>query len=493
MSGVMQRCVPLSTGALSPDQRVNYQFGLVLGVDEFEQEDLYFRERDERASRTLHGYGTTVGLHVTAERPAVAPDDVEVKIAPGILVDQPGRPVVIPTAQCARVGAWLAAQERQALADEAPSPLAEHLSPSGDLTLYIVAEYSSCLDALVPLPGNPCGSDDEVTAASRVRDAWQLGFRWEPPSMPHWDGARSLADLLLPIELHDGSPPLSDEEALAEHIRAMAPGVPPPPVPLPAPPVLPRAGARAALDRLLTIWITEVRPRLAPDLIHPEGEAAVLLSTLTVVPAAPFDVDSPSIVAFQSPDDEGRPYLAPSQLIQELVLMGGGITTIVSGSPIEPPPPPPAPEPQKPVLQLATASPMLVRQELPGIELWFHVDKAADFDVERVSTLDEAVEILAECERDTTPVKIPYVLDNQPMPHNVFHLIPDADAWKELADQSPYLRVVIDLERLGLDGRGSAASYAEERKIVWSETQEQSEGGSVVVLWVRMTTGGEHG
>ena len=78
MSEVMRRCVPASTGGLSPDLRVNYQFGLVLGVDEFEQEGLYLRERDERATRSLHGYGTAVGLHVTAARPVVAPDDVEV-------------------------------------------------------------------------------------------------------------------------------------------------------------------------------------------------------------------------------------------------------------------------------------------------------------------------------------------------------------------------------------------------------------------------------
>ncbi|HEV7762497.1 MAG TPA: hypothetical protein VGO78_25990, partial [Acidimicrobiales bacterium] len=290
MSDVMQQCVPVATGALTPDQRVNYLFGLVLGVDEFQQEDLYLRERDERATRTLHGYGTSVGLDVTAERPAAAPDDVEVKVAPGIAADQRGRPVVIPTAQCARVGAWIAAEEEQAAAHEAASPLEEHLGPSGDVTLYVVVEHDVCPDGLVPLPGKPCGSDDEVTAPSRLRDSWRLGFRWAPPAMPHWDGVRALADILVTIELDDLSPIESDEELLAEHIRALAPGTVPPEVPLPPlplRPLLPRAEARAALDRLLTIWVTEVRPALAPDLIAPEGEAAILLSTITVVPAQP--------------------------------------------------------------------------------------------------------------------------------------------------------------------------------------------------------------
>lgn len=344
MTDVMQRCVPISNGALEPDLRVNYEFGLVLGVDEFEQEDRYFRERDERAARALHGYGTAVGLNVTAAIPVTAPEDVEVRVEPGIAVDQHGRPVVIPTAQCARVGAWLATQEEAAAAESQPSPLAAHLRPSGDLTLYVVAEYAECLDALVPLPGNPCGTDDDVMAPSRIRDSWSLGFRWEPPAMPHWDGVRELADLLAPIELADGSPLESDEAVLAEHIRALAPGAPPPLTPLPLSPVLPRLEARAALDRLLTIWVTEVRSALAPDLVHPTGEAAVLLTAITVVPAAPFDPDAPVIDAFALPDDEGRPYLAPTQLIQELVALGGGVATILAGSPVEVPTlPPPAP------------------------------------------------------------------------------------------------------------------------------------------------------
>lgn len=348
MTNVMQRCVPVSTGTLEPDLRVNYQFGLVLGVDEFEQEDLYFRTRDERAARSLHGHGTAVGLHVTAARPVVAPDDVEVRIEPGVAVDQFGRPVVIATAQCARIGAWLAAQEEAAAAASDPSPLAVHLRPSGDLTLYVVAEYAECADALVPLPGNACGTDDDVTAPSRLRDSWQLGFRFSPPPMPNWDGVRDLADLLLPLELDDGSPITSDEEALAQHIRALAPGAPAPLLSMPAVPRLPRLGARAALDRLLTLWVTEVRPLLAPDLIEPAGEAAVLLSTITVVPAAPFDRTSPAIDAYDLPDDEGRPYLAPTQLIQELVSLGGGAATILAGSPVE------VPAPALPVVELAT-------------------------------------------------------------------------------------------------------------------------------------------
>jgi hypothetical protein len=601
MTDVMQQCVPVATGALTPDQRVNYLFGLVLGVDEFQQEDLYFRERDERATRTLHGYGTSVGLDVTAERPEAAPDDVEVQVARGVAADQFGRPVVVPTAQCARVGAWIAAEEEQAVADETPSPLQEHLGPSGEVTLYVVAEYDACPDGLVPLPGKPCGSDDEVTAPSRLRDSWQLDFRWEPPAMVHWDGVRALADILVQIELDDLSPIESDEELLAEHVRALVPGSDPPATPLPDRPLLPRTGARAALDRLLTVWITEVRPTLAPDPITPEGDAAILLSTITVVPAQPFDNDAPEIVDFQPPDDEGRPYLCPSQLVQELVLMGGG-TTVVGGSPFvlaeltqieqvgevrdhpelllwvytpdvlvlpdtvsvlrdgdgptqfvveardqpntfllspdegrvrprelievqldltqlqldladgtrvplipwleqqgvdvvgregdllrlhhvvadvpdEVPPPPP-----RPVRKLVSAQPTVVDGERTGIELWWHVDKDPRADDERVLDLNSGmIQVFAEVEGAATPAELQFGM-GRPR-HNVDLLVLDEGSWKE-AGNSPYLRVLVELEGLFLNEfGGNVIDYAEALGVVWEDAHDD---GRVLVAWVRM-------
>ena len=41
---------------LDPHKRVCYSQGLVLGVDEFVQEELYFLEQHRRHARGLHGY-----------------------------------------------------------------------------------------------------------------------------------------------------------------------------------------------------------------------------------------------------------------------------------------------------------------------------------------------------------------------------------------------------------------------------------------------------
>ena len=101
----LQRCVSLANGSLSPDQRVNYEYGLVLGVDEFRQEQLYFLEKGYLHQRSLHGYGTVYGLAVTATRPPDSSDEMLITAEPGVAVDQFGRTIVLREEQCARLGA----------------------------------------------------------------------------------------------------------------------------------------------------------------------------------------------------------------------------------------------------------------------------------------------------------------------------------------------------------------------------------------------------
>ena len=46
MNGITARCVSLGRGDKDPFERVNYEFGLVLGVDEFVAEQYYFLEKE---------------------------------------------------------------------------------------------------------------------------------------------------------------------------------------------------------------------------------------------------------------------------------------------------------------------------------------------------------------------------------------------------------------------------------------------------------------
>lgn len=329
-NGALQRCASLANGALRPDQRVNYEFGLVLGVDDFRQEQLYFLEKDYLHNRGLHGFGTVFGLEVTAGRPADSSDEMLITVSPGMGIDQFGRPIVIREEQCARLGAWYAKQVQNGAAPPADE--------AGVQRCYVVAGYDECLDALVPIPGQPCSSSESTMAPSRIRDAFTLELRWDAPHMAAWNAVRAFADLLNGVRFVPG---LAEADSDEDEIIALVRTLTQPPAfdpcaqasagPVASPPVtlqLPLETAREALDRVFTVWVTEVRPTIQgqADLIDPgsdtDVEAGILLACIDFTPAAAFDVNAPKIDA-ATVDDGGRPFLLHTQLIQELLLLGG--------------------------------------------------------------------------------------------------------------------------------------------------------------------------
>src|SRR5690349_6095319 len=95
-----------SRSPLDPDKRVRYSLGLVLGVDEFEQEQFYFLERDRLHNRALHGYGTICGLRVGV-------DGLKVTVEPGLAVNPRGAVIRVPRAQCADLNQWLSVERNQ--------------------------------------------------------------------------------------------------------------------------------------------------------------------------------------------------------------------------------------------------------------------------------------------------------------------------------------------------------------------------------------------
>jgi hypothetical protein len=98
---------------------------------------------------------------------------------------------------------------------------------------------------------------------------------------------------------------------------------------------LPGESSREALDRLFTLWVSEVRPRLRPDLLDPAGsttqppESAILLARIDFMAE---ESDSQWVVVadeeagLPAVSDAGTPYLLHTQLIQELLLFGGEAT-----------------------------------------------------------------------------------------------------------------------------------------------------------------------
>lgn len=268
----------LPNTASSLYKRVRYTTGLVLGVDEFEQEQTYFIERDRLHQRALHGYGTVHGLGVHLEPHAAADGGPEVIVAPGMAVDPQGQHICIPDAQCARVDDWLAQQTPET--DGIPLAPGD---PAERVSIYVVLRYRTCPTDAVPLPGKPCRSLEDTMTASRLEDDFALSFTFRRP--PHVEEAviRIFGELLHAIEGADTGPfvdravlldlvrrlrEVQPGTTLADLLASLSPPSGSPPGgsrPSGSPPAamrlrVPRSETPALLRALMRVWVTEVRP-----------------------------------------------------------------------------------------------------------------------------------------------------------------------------------------------------------------------------------------
>lgn len=322
MNGTTTRCISLAQGNQDPLQRVNYSFGLVLGVDEFVDEQVYFLEKEYLHNRSLHGYGTVSGLEVTREQNE---DDIEIRVAPGIGIDQYGRVFIVRNTQCASLLSWL---DEQAL-------------DPGDQAIFVVARYAECETELVPIAGQPCSSSELLNAPSRIRDIFEIELVVEPPLQTAHGAARNLAEFLSRFRIDPAAAELPDLGTPAE----LAAIIGPPFISQSATdfrqhlntvvedltgttgarriPIQP-AAALALRDDIYVYWVTEVRPTLPPSLLDPdqpensEAEpppAEILLAQITF--PLPEDGGDPALEEVEV-DNSVRPVILHTGLIQEL-------------------------------------------------------------------------------------------------------------------------------------------------------------------------------
>ena len=344
-------CCNEPTVALVPGQQnrslhVNYAKGMVLGVDDLTQEFTYLSGRDQWMAAELIGYGTTSGLAVVVEDAGT--DGARIRVAPGAAVVPSGKLVCVPSEQCALINKWLAKPD----STQTINQLTSVSPPSGStsIILYLTLCYADCLTALVPIPGEPCRSEDELMAPSRVADDYKLELRTEAPRQTEEDAVRDFVAWLKQIPIADGSPPQPcDEKAWIEALRAAAQpwfdamnASPPmsPPVSFatlhdylfgsPGGLSIPRECQCDFLRVAFRFWVTELRPLWMTRICgstSKAGDDCVLLARLEVPivwvggsPTGAWQVDGSAaqIVVDQS----RRPYLAHMRLLQEWLLCG---------------------------------------------------------------------------------------------------------------------------------------------------------------------------
>lgn len=159
-----------------PMTRVSFNYGQLLGAEDFRTEQAYhvFAQRVHNA--LLHGYGTVRGLRVWVED---GEDGECLRVAPGLALDPLGRALYVSKGLCLRL-AGIGDKVFEDLQD-APGEL------EGTVRKYawIVARHVVCASGQVPAILPPCGQpSDSATNYSRVHDSVVIELSASAPELP---------------------------------------------------------------------------------------------------------------------------------------------------------------------------------------------------------------------------------------------------------------------------------------------------------------------
>ncbi|MFG6428538.1 hypothetical protein [Roseateles sp. LYH14W] len=325
---------PAPAAALDPLQRVNYTFGMVLGVDDFSQEHAYLAARDERALRETIGYGVITGLGVSAPKPASSSEGQQVRVAPGLALTPDGHLVGVAAEQCANLQTWLDAEK------------AKDATTATRPTVYVLLRFAEASGSPVPIPGEPCRDESALSADARIADSFALDFAWAPPDASEDLALRAVVAWIRGIKVRSTGPAgqtlasfqADVERGLREAIttawgdpRQSTPGMPaaatpalpePSQVSLPAPPKelqIPRAEVAAYYAAAFEVWTRLLRGGFMAHhgpvpAAEPVAERALLLAAIDLKLGA--DGTRPVRML-------GRPQLLHLRLLQEWLLRDG--------------------------------------------------------------------------------------------------------------------------------------------------------------------------
>lgn len=285
-------CSATLTSSPSPDKRVRYGLGMLLGVADFEQEQAWFLGQDREHARTLHGCGVVVGL-------GVAVTETHIKVDAGMAIDGLGRVINVCGEQCADLNAWLLVAENR-----------KRIGAPGARTLHVVLRYCECATDLQPVPGQPCRTADESMSATRITASFSLDLDINAPTCPEEAATVRFGRWLRRLQVGSGSPTL-DAAAIESELKALATTDPAASTPL----YLPADQAESLLRHALVAWARLVRPLVCchGESIN-EEEIGITLASIGFILAADFTASDVKLLPVDPP------VLASTRLIQEALL-----------------------------------------------------------------------------------------------------------------------------------------------------------------------------
>ncbi|MCC6539683.1 MAG: hypothetical protein IT162_19190 [Bryobacterales bacterium] len=191
---------------LSAFYSLNYHFGMLLGVADFETEQAYHRGKLRLHNAWLHRAGVAWGLGVTADLPRQ-----EIRVGPGLAVDGAGRELFVEREACLSVPAWFEAHRNDpgfVFAEDAASIVFD---------AHVVIRFKACLTRQVPSLSEPCDQANTATAYSRVFETVEILLLpgLSAAAAPPYHRLRLLLGLDSPRSDDAGAVATADAEVLA--------------------------------------------------------------------------------------------------------------------------------------------------------------------------------------------------------------------------------------------------------------------------------------
>ena len=156
-----------AAGALlpaDPFRSLRVNFGMLLGVDDFETLGAYHRGKTWLHTAWLHREGVVWGLDVQADTKSG-----EIRVLPGLAIDRLGRELHLDATVCVNVGRWLAEHEK-----DPDLKLETQADGSVRFDAHVVIRFRPCLDRPVPALTEPCDGAGSTTSYSRVFETVEL-------------------------------------------------------------------------------------------------------------------------------------------------------------------------------------------------------------------------------------------------------------------------------------------------------------------------------
>lgn len=286
----------------NPQCALNYHFGMLLGVEDFQTEQGFHVGRLRRHQRLLHGLGVVAGFPVSFDTKTF-----DLRVGPGYAVDALGRDLLLDTAQCVNLALWW----QKHAADDDFHGLDKN-DATFDLDLRVC--YATCLDRPVPAIAEPCAGDAADIAHARLCETVTLSLmkHADPPLVPVGRHPFHLLRMWLgldPAGTDADGKPLADDDWLSAQYAALE-----------ALPADQQAARRTALLQEVTARAVAATSPFAPD-IESEAETCVMLARLRQVHVK-HDGSGWTVTVGSAGevDLSPRPVLLPSGLLQALLL-----------------------------------------------------------------------------------------------------------------------------------------------------------------------------